>query len=37
MPVPAGYDYDLGETFAVAALAKHGLDFLMREFANLRE
>ena len=36
MPVPPGYDYDLGETFAAVALAKHGLDFLLRELANLR-
>lgn len=35
MPVPPGYDYDLGETFAAVALAKYGLDFLMRELANL--
>lgn len=36
MPVPPGYDYDLGETFAAVALAEHGLAFLLLELANLR-
>lgn len=34
-PVPAGYDYEVGQTFAAVALAKHGLEFLLREIANL--
>lgn len=36
-PVPPGYDYDVGEIFPAVALAKHGLDFLMCEVANLSE
>ncbi len=34
-PVPPGYDYDVGQTFAAVALAKHGLEFLEREITNL--
>jgi len=35
VPVPAGYDYDLAMTCAPVALAKVGLDFLLREIDAL--
>ena len=35
VPVPKGYDYDLGETPAPVALAAVGLDFLRQEISNL--
>jgi hypothetical protein len=35
VPVPKGYDYDLGETPAPVALAATGLEFLRQEVANL--
>jgi hypothetical protein len=34
LPVPRGYDYDVGETSAPVALAKVGLDFLFEQVAN---
>jgi hypothetical protein len=35
VPVPAGYDYDVGEIFPAVALARRGLEFLMCEVTNL--
>lgn len=35
IPVPPGYDYDLGMVAAPVALAKIGLDFLRQELADL--
>lgn len=35
VPVPPGYDYDVGEVFPAVALARHGLEFLTREVTNL--
>ena len=35
VPIPGGFDYDLGEIPARAALAAVGLDFLRQEVANL--
>ncbi len=35
VPVPLGYDYDVGEVFPAVALARYGLEFLMREVTNL--
>jgi hypothetical protein len=35
IPVPKGYDYDLGEVPAPVALAAAGLEFLRREVASV--
>jgi len=35
VPVPAGYDYEVGEVFPAVALARYGLEFLMHEVTNL--
>ncbi|WP_137721983.1 hypothetical protein [Brevundimonas sp. SGAir0440] len=35
IPVPPGYDYEVGEVFPAVALARHGLEFLTREVTNL--